>query len=225
MNCDEIRDEYGAYALGIAEQPELFEIAEHCSRSCPNCVPGVRDALRVVAAMAGAVKLVDPPRSLRRRVIAMVSPGAERSRWPVWLPWAAVATMAVILASVVLPARNSRGDAARLEQALSILNDPVTKDVTFGAPAARGRVFANRTGVLLIAAHMPNIAANQTFELWVIPPGANPRPAGTFQAQQDSTAVFIHNGPVESGATIAVTVEPAGGSPQPTSTPFIATKL
>jgi hypothetical protein len=35
----------------------------------------------------------------------------------------------------------------------------------------------------------------------------------------------VRPGPVENAAAIAVTVEPEGGSAQPTTTPFIVTKL
>ena len=37
MNCSEIREEYGAYALGIAEDPERSEIAAHLARNCAEC--------------------------------------------------------------------------------------------------------------------------------------------------------------------------------------------
>jgi anti-sigma-K factor RskA len=80
-------------------------------------------------------------------------------------------------------------------------------------------------GVVVMAAHLPSITANQTFELWVIPAQGKPIPSGTFRSDADSTAVYVRPGPVSNAAAIAVTVEPAGGSPQPTTTPFIVTKL
>lgn len=226
MTCEELRQEYGAYALGIAEDPERLEIAEHIARGCPICAPGVRSAMATVAAMSGAVKPVDPPVRLRRRVIAMVSPEPKRSWAAILVPWAVAAALAVALISVGLPRRAANTDTAKLEQALSILNDPVTRDVTFGDPAARGRVFVSAgKGVVFIAAHLPKLDANRTFEMWVIPSKGNPIPAGTFHGDSDSSAVFVRPGPVDNAAAIAVTVEPEGGSPQPTTTPFIVTKL
>ena len=56
MTCDELRQDYTAYALGIADDPERTEIAEHLARKCPNCVPGVASAMATVTAMSGAVK-------------------------------------------------------------------------------------------------------------------------------------------------------------------------
>jgi anti-sigma-K factor RskA len=76
-----------------------------------------------------------------------------------------------------------------------------------------------------MAANLPQIDANKTFELWVIPAKGNPVPKGIFQSQPDATAVFVQPGPIDNAAAIAVTVEPEGGSPQPTTTPFIVTRL
>ena len=227
MTCEELRPEYGAYALGVAGDPELSEIAAHLARACPVCTEGVKSEMAVVSAMSGAVKLADPPRRLRRRVVNMVNPEPRRS-WAVFVPWGVAAVLAVVLASVVLPPRLNPPPMSqqRFEEALSILNDPVTKDVTFGEPNARGRVFVSPDrGVVVMAAHLPALASNKTFELWVIPTQGNPIPAGTFRGNADATAIFVRPGPVTNAAAVAVTVEPEGGSPQPTTKPFIVTKL
>jgi anti-sigma-K factor RskA len=231
MNCEELRPEYGAYSLGVAEDPERSEISEHMQRGCPNCLAGVRSAMSTVAAMSGGVKSVDPPKRLRRRVVAMVSPASERKGWAFWFPWAVAAVLAMVLVSVALPGRVSRSgqattNSARFEEMLAIINDPVTKDVAFGDPAARGRFFVSPgKGVVFIAARLPKLAAGRTFEMWVIPASGKPIPAGTFNALEDSTAVYIRQGPVEGAAAMAISVEPAGGSQQPTTTPIIVSKL
>jgi anti-sigma-K factor RskA len=226
MTCEELQPEYGAYALGIGEYPERAEIAEHLARSCPACTPGVSRALETVAAMSGAVTPADPPKRLRRRVINLVSPDDKRSRAAVLAPWAVAGALAIALISVGLPGWLHRGESPKLEQALSILNDPDTKDVSFGEPAAKGRVFISpNKGVVFIAAHLPPLGAHRTFELWVIPAKGNPIPAGTFLSEADASAVYVRPGPVTNAAAVAVTVEPEGGSPQPTTTPFIVTKL
>jgi anti-sigma-K factor RskA len=228
MNCEELRGEYGAWALGIAEDPERSEIAAHLARECSECVAGVRSAMATAAAMSGAVTEAVPPKRLRRRIVAMVSP--EPNRAFAFLPWAVSALLAIALVSVAIPGREKAPapNVSKLEQALSILNDPMAKDVTFGDPAARGRVFVSPGGVVLIAAHLPKLEANRTFELWLIPAAGNPVPAGTFHAEtvaNGSSAVYVYQGATANAAVVAVTVEPEGGSPQPTTTPFIVTKL
>lgn len=229
MTCEELREEYGAWALGIAEDPERTEIAEHLARQCPVCVPGVRGAMAMVTAMSNTVPSVEPPKYLRDRVIGMVERGGKKSFVGFLLPWAACAAMAIALVVVALPSRRENPDTAKLAEALSILNDPTAKQVTFGETAqpSRGRVFVSGgKGVLFIGASLPKIASNKTFELWVIPAKGNPVPAGTFQGEADATAVYVRPGPVQGdAAAVAVTVEPEGGSPQPTTTPFIVIKL
>jgi anti-sigma-K factor RskA len=229
MTCEELRDEYGAWALGIAEDPARSEIVAHLARECPDCVAGIRSAMATVAAMSGAVADVAPPGRLRNRIVGMVAP--ERKRAFVFLPWAVSALLAIALLSVVIPARQKDQNTTKLAQALSILNDPVAKDVTFGDPAARGRVFVSPKGVVLIAAHLPKLDSAHTFELWVLPAGGTPVPAGTFQGEAIANSasapgvVYVYQGSTANATAIAVTVEPEGGSPQPTTTPFIVTKL
>jgi anti-sigma-K factor RskA len=78
---------------------------------------------------------------------------------------------------------------------------------------------------VFIGANLPRLDSGKTFELWLLPAAGNPVPAGIFQSQPDATAVFVRPGAVTNTAAIAVTVEPEGGSPQPTTTPFIVAKL
>jgi hypothetical protein len=234
VTCEELRGEYGVFALGIAEEPANSEIAAHLARQCPECTTGVRSAMATTAAMSGAVTEVEPSKALRRRVIGMVAP-EPKSSW-VFLPWAVSAVLAIVLLSIAIPRGKQNPpqtapqnqDASRLADALSILNDPVAKDVTFGDPTARGRVFVGSQGVVVIAAHLPKLEANRTFELWILPSQGNPIPAGTFHGEtisNSTSAVYVYRGSTANAAAVAVTVEPEGGSPQPTTTPFIVSKL
>lgn len=79
------------------------------------------------------------------------------------------------------------------------------------------------TSTMLVAVFdVPAAAAGRTYQLWGIPEGANPVSLGTFQTGPDGTAVALYQAP--DGAQFqlgAVTEEPAGGSPQPTSAPFL----
>jgi hypothetical protein len=228
MTCDELQQDYTSYALGIADEPERTEIAEHLARSCPNCGPGIASALTTVAAMSGAVTPAEPPGRLRRRIMASITREPSKGRLATFLPWATTAALSLALVSIGITGRSQTGDTVKLQQALSIINDPATRDVSFGQSErpSRGRIFVSPgKGVVFIGASLPNIDASKTFELWVIPTKGNPIPAGLFQSQPDASAVYVHAGPVDNAAAIAVTVEPLGGSAQPTTTPFIVTKL
>ena len=61
-----------------------------------------------------------------------------------------------------------------------------------------------------------------TYEAWVAENGT-PRPAGTFEASGDVTAVALAV-PVPRGATVLVTQEKDGGTKVPQHMPFITVK-
>jgi hypothetical protein len=117
------------------------------------------------------------------------------------------------------------------DSVLALLNAPETivRVSSEGQPKPpQGKVFLNPTkGVLLLAANLPPAPAGKIYEMWIIPAGRNPVPAGLFQTESTGTATHLQPGPVDVASTgaIAVTLESAGGAPQPTTTPLIVAKL
>jgi len=77
--------------------------------------------------------------------------------------------------------------------------------------------------IVLVADNLPSVPEGQTCQIWVIK-GDAPEPSGLFQPGGTETAAPITT-PIKKGDTIAVTVEPAGGSEQPTSDPVLSAEL
>lgn len=67
---------------------------------------------------------------------------------------------------------------------------------------------------------LPELGADQTYELWYID-DAGAAPAGTFDVRGEETWRIL-DGEFSPGVVVGVTVEPAGGSPQPTTEPIVA---
>jgi len=244
MTCEELRDSYELYAMGVADESERDEIREHLGRQCPVCTAGVREARQFVALLGGAADAAAPSPALRRRILAAT--GFEPRKFPWAAVWAAAAALAVV-AAVYTGAGQRRAAAeaalareeaarqairlARLDEAFAILNGPGTVEASFGQGQPRppqGRVFVNAArGVLLIAANLPPAPAGRIYEMWVIPKSGNPAPAGLFQSEVDGTAVHVRPGAVDVSAAgaVAVTLEAEGGAPQPTSQPLIVAAL
>jgi anti-sigma-K factor RskA len=232
MTCEDLRDSYELYTLGLLEGEEKREVEEHLGRNCAACQKYLKDALGVNALMLSRAPEVVPPSRLRRRVLASV--GRERAGWG-WVAAVAAACSLVValwlslekrtvdrdLAEARLTLRQTVAERDRLDQAFTFLNQPETRQVNFGQgqPAPpRGNFFLNpRMGVLLIASNLPALPAGKAYEMWVIPKGGAPRPAGLFQSGPQATAIHILPGAVDPNVTVAVTVEPDSGSPQPTS--------
>ena len=237
MTCEELRDSYELYSLGLLEGEEKREAEAHLARNCSACQKSLKDALGVNALLLSQTPEVVPPSRLRRRVIASV--GTERTGWG-WIAALAAACSLIVTLWLSLEKRNtdqelvetrrtlqqSVAERDRLEQAFTFLNQPETRQVNFGQgqPAPpRGNFFLNpRLGVMLIASNLPALPAGKTYELWVIPKGGAPRPAGLFQSGPQGTALHILPGAVDSNVTLAVTVEPESGSPAPTSAVLFA---
>jgi hypothetical protein len=239
MSCEELRDSYELYALGLVAGEEKVEMDAHLSRGCENCKKALGEALAINALLLSLPAEGAPPARLKRRLLASI--GVQRASWG-WVPALAGVLMLAVAVWLGFEERQRESELAaarqlirqvsdqrdRMLQAFAFLNQPETQQVGFGKgqPAPpRGNVFVNpRSGVLLMASNLPPLTAGKTYEMWVIPKSGAPRPAGLFQSTEAGTAFHILSGPVDVATlgAVAVTVEPESGSPAPTSTPIIA---
>jgi hypothetical protein len=235
--CDDFHDDFEFYALGLLEPEEKTAIDDHLRTGCATCEAALKNALAVNAIVMSMSPDVVPPARLKRRVMASV--GVHPMSWS-WLAAVAAGCMLMVALwfSVQERSRSSElalarhtlievsGQRDRLMQALSFLDDPATVPVSFGKGQPippHGNVFVHsKLGVLLIAANLPAAQSGKIYEMWVIPKGGAPRPAGLFQSQ-GGTAMHILSGPLDVGTlgAVAVTLEPEAGSSAPTSTPII----
>jgi hypothetical protein len=119
-----------------------------------------------------------------------------------------------------------QSELSHLNEAFAILNGADTKVVTFGEgekQPPKGRVFMNKSmGVLLIANNLPKAPAGKAYEMWIIPKGGKPIPAGMFYSDDNGSAMHMQRNVDPNADLVAVTLEPEAGSQQPTSTPLFA---
>ena len=272
MTHDELRELSGGYALGILDEPERRAFEAHVS-TCASCAAEIRDFTAVASALALDVPQVDPPASLRDRVLrAATSPAprgavvdsiagrraASEQRRPgrerlFALLSAAAAVIAVALGGYAVSlqrriavleeqVRVASDRAAQSQQQLVQLRAATDQSTqvrqilaagdlrridlagTKVAPAATGRAFWSRTEGLVVAfANLPATQTGQVYQLWVIPPGGTPLDAGLLELQPDGRALTLaRSGTSERVGTVAITLEPAGGSPVPTLSNMIA---
>jgi hypothetical protein len=235
--CQDFQDDFELYALGLLDAAEKEGMDAHLRTGCATCEAALKNALATNAIVMSMAPDVVPPARLKRRVLAGV--GVHPMSWS-WLAAVAAACMLMVALWFSVQERSRSSELAqarhtlievssqrdRLMQALSFLDDPATVPVSFGKGQPippHGNVFVHsKLGVLLIAANLPAAQSGKIYEMWVIPKGGAPRPAGLFQSQ-GGTAMHILSGPLDLGAigAIAVTLEPESGSSAPTSTPII----
>ena len=215
MEDDLIHDLAAAYAVDALEPEEQRAYESHLAR-CPRCQEEVAGFSKAVSALAFAAPPAEPPPALRGRILAAA--GADQSnvvqlrpRWAVpALAAAAVAACTAIGLGVWAQNLHSRlGSATSALQSLPL------------SGAATGAVVLGRGGEAdLVISGLPRAPSGKTYEVWVIH-GAVAQPAGLF-VPKTATAVVRLTRHVPAGAHVGVTLEPAGGSPQPTSEPIVA---
>jgi anti-sigma-K factor RskA len=117
----------------------------------------------------------------------------------------------------------ARNEALRASQALQVVAAPGVQSVILAglgpAPRAAGHTYVNplRHDALFYAFDLPALPQDKTYQLWYIAEG-KPVSAGTFSVDpQGIASVKVEHVPaVASIQAWAVTIEPAGGVPQPT---------
>ena len=96
-----------------------------------------------------------------------------------------------------------------------------------GPGAAAGQVFLSRSsGVVVSGVRVPKPAQGLAYQLWLLT-DAEPMAAGTFTPDETGRVIFAADAPRVTGQVIGmlISVEPAGGSEQPTSTPILIQQL
>jgi anti-sigma-K factor RskA len=194
---DVVHEEAAAFALDAFGQDEAEAFERHLA-ACSDCGAALEELRFAATALAFAVAPLEPREALRPRVLdtgAQVIPLPRRRR-PTLL---AVAAVAALCASVLAATRPWQTGDAQIGFR------------RYAATEASATLLVGRSGEAMLAARrLPPPAAGTVYELWVID-GDRPQPAGLFRG---SLATLTR--PVPPGAVVAVSLEPAGGSPRPT---------
>jgi anti-sigma-K factor RskA len=107
-----------------------------------------------------------------------------------------------------------------LRDQLSNTRKNLATGVTLSLPGV-GNAVADTAGGVTLYASAPSVPAGKTYEAWVIS-GGQASPAGLFPPGTTHLTLTLH---VQPGDVIAITIEPAGGSPKPTQAPIATAKV
>ena len=238
----------GAYALDALEPgAERDRFTRHLSR-CPSCASEVRGFREVATALAFATA-AEPPAELRDRVLAAAArtrqqppevaggsharPRRTRGGVP-WVPWLSgvVATASIVVAVLFGFAQAHTQDElnqVRAEnQAISLLlSAPRAKLLTY--PVTNGGeatvvLAADRHELAVVTTGLPALPAGKVYQLWLIGKPTITSAGLLPPAKDGQTPAVLATGVVK-GDALGLTVEPAGGSAQPTTKPILALPL
>lgn len=170
-----------------------------------------------------------PAHSAEQAPIPMSGLAADRARarWfsrPGAIVAAAAAAVALffggaLAADVVRPG----GDVAQqtLAQVVAAPDATVLTSAVEGGASA-SLISSQELGVsVMVFDGLEQLSAEEAYALWYITDG-EATPAGLFSVDAEGTVVQVLDGEFVAGTVVGVTVEPASGSPAPTTTPIVA---
>jgi anti-sigma-K factor RskA len=235
MNDKDLHLMSGAYVLDGLDDLERAAFQRHLA-TCHSCQLEVA-GLAATTAEIGIAQQVTPPESLRANVLAAASQTTQASpraseatsgrRWTKALLGVAVAA-SVVGAFALGSAVNSPAPADLLvddQTQMMIATAPDAKmmpmEMTDGAHSSV--VVSTAEGqALLIAADIPMPKGDDVYQMWLIDQSGAPHDMDKFRPDSDGRVTLMMKGDFTDAAALEITMEPAGGSSNPTS-PAIGT--
>ncbi len=215
-------DLLAAYALDALDHDERERFERHLA-DCEECTEQLAMLREPVAALAYAAEGPVPPKELRDRIIegARTEPRAAVIRVP-GRNWALSAVAAVAAAAACLAVglgvwAHSLSDSLDRERSHNSAIEQLLGESATAKPliGANGSLIVARNGrAALLVCGLADAPSAKTYEAWVIT-GNSPEPAGLFRGGSGCGPVFLTQR-VPKSATVAVTLERAGGAASPT---------
>ncbi|MEQ1730615.1 MAG: anti-sigma factor [Vicinamibacterales bacterium] len=115
-----------------------------------------------------------------------------------------------------------RRQSTELIQVLNVIGAPDVRQASLigqgAAAGALGRAYWSRTeGLVFKALRLPPLTTGRDYQLWIVPPTGAPVSMGMLAVRADgSSSQATPLADLPAAAAVAVTIEPAGGSPTPT---------
>jgi anti-sigma-K factor RskA len=215
------------YALHAVSDAERVDIDRQLA-AAPNAVAGAfGDEVRVVRetmAIVSAVTEVEPPAHLRAAVLAGVhADTARRSRWR-------TAILAAAAAIVVALAAFGAGVALRPTPAPTmaeqIMAAPDVRTVSADVAGGKATVMfsRDRNAGVLVMNNVPPPSQGTVYQMWLVG-DKGPVSAGTMDTAEVTPSTTHMFNDLKNSSALAFTVEPPGGSPQPTGKIFAKLSL
>lgn len=233
---DELKD---AYALGALPEQERRELEEYLAAH-PERQAEIDELGNVASLLALSPPEQEPPPELRQSIMDVVEAEAQRppARTRSWLAGVrellSVKNLALAAAALLViglfswnmllqdQVQDLQGQVASLQE---------SQETRMVALAGTGAAQRAQVEVILIKDHkavltaedMPGVPENKTYQIWVIE-GDVPQPSGLFKPDGGTVAAVVEK-PLDEDDVIAITIEPDGGSQQPTTDPVLTAKV
>ncbi len=239
----------GAYAVDAVDEQERAAFERHLAE-CPECQAEVAGMCEAATSLSALVATTPPPslrdsvlsgiRTIRPlppleaghdEVVGLeAEPEAEpeatvlpfRSRRPVVAWFASAAAAAVLLVGGLTWApwnNDSPNQVSATEQVLAASDAQRVEQTINGARTTIVRS-ASLGKAVVIADNMPKAPDGKDFQFWLNQPNTGMVSAGVLPHGSGPKVTMLLTGDATTALAAGITLEPAGGSPEPTSAPL-----
>lgn len=222
MNCEEVEELIGAYALGALPVEALSEIGEHLD-TCEKH-PEAAELRAVASSLAFAAAEAEPSPALKTRLMRAIeaepaAPAKVQPGRPGWLgrliglarqpalPYALAGALAIAVIALIAMNLPHSGDESEF--------------VAFaGAEGVSGRLELREDNIIVMEiSGLAPLDEAQTYQAWGIS-GEDAESLGLLGRAPDGEVLGAVRGDASKLDAVAVSIEPAGGSIAPTSSPL-----
>jgi anti-sigma-K factor RskA len=228
MNCEQVEELLAAFSIDALPPDEMAAVRDHL-QGCRLHDEALAGLGEVAGLLPLAVEEREPPPALRSRLLdafdadvaarrqqpVQISEARERRRWWQVSPaFAYGAAAALLIIAIGLAAWNIALQAGDDDGAQATV-------VAFeGGPGTGDVRYLPDEEIALIDVELPELEADQAYQAWMID-DETPASMGLI----DADGVTAVEADLSDQDIVAITIEPAGGSSQPTTNPFLTASL
>ena len=246
MTHEEAIDLAGLYVLDALTPEERAAVDSHL-RTCLLAHPEFSELGGVTPALASLAPPAGAPAALKRRVLEEYGvatlerqpvPASRRPRrpWHGWMGWATAAAAVLVFAVVGVWAVGQRNDADQAAHRAQMMADAVAAMTSPGAQVAmlsgsgtaQGAhgfaAFPASGGGYVVMTDLPAPPSGMAYQAWYMV-GGQAMSAGVMDVDENGELVAAGMQPMPGTSEVAFTLEPMGGSDEPTSAPLITGDL
>jgi anti-sigma-K factor RskA len=238
-----VTESLAAFALGCLEADEQAVVSAHLS-ACPVCREELLAYSAVLEQIGRSVPQAEPPPALKQSILARIQRSEEKqvevagpSWWdrfrmkvlasPTWAAAGLVLVLVLGFSNLLLwqQVRELRTAAPAGQEQLQT----VVLQGSAMAPSATGLIVISLDGEhgTLVVDRLPALDEAHEYQLWLIDADEQRTSGAVFSVSQDGYgSVWVKSPqPLVSYRGFGVTIEPKGGSPQPTGERVLGGKL
>jgi anti-sigma-K factor RskA len=227
------QENLAVYSLDALDADEAAALEAHL-RTCESCRAQLADYQRLSAGLLSALPPQAPRLALRRTLQGRLSSPMRPARPQFKLSWGQVGiagALVLLIAfnilsiSQIYSLKEQQAELNRQfyseQTAMAMLAYPGTQSTAFNQDGIVGSLLVdkNRNLLAVFAWHLPPAPHGKTYQMWLIDPQGDRTSGGFLIPEADqpfAMAVIASPQPLAGFTGFGITLEPSGGSPQPT---------